>query len=654
MSSEQSSDETTLHLKLITLLSVVGIAPLVLLVVGITVGEYQPILMLAAVFCQLIGLGMGWIYGAGLVDQAKEIRQALLKISQGDFEARSKITTKDELGASARELNAICDNTLNLIQSSEEREQIQSSIEHLISEMQEIAAGNLEIRADIKDDMTGTIAESVNDMTEQLRSIVRQVKTAADQVNQYSARMREISESKSQESDSHAERIHHASQQILEMTNSFQQVASMTRESAQVAVETKQSATKGQRAVSATVDGMNRIRNQVQSTSKRIKRLGESSQEIGEIVQLISEISDRTSVLALNASIQASMAGDAGHGFAVIAQEIERLAERSSDATLQISKLIRAVQNETGEVIADMEESTREVVAGSQLATEAGETLFEIDSVSSQLVELIQTSSNYALQQAELASNFASSMSEISQSTKRSAQHSREATRAIGLLDDMVGKLGNSVRQFKIASTQEAVGLAEANQLLPQVPPVVQAKPIVQAPPAHVEPRSDLSALKNKLSASAVQQPSQPVANKLKSPSRTISKHSTVRPQKSPQKTVGAARVQQPAQAGQRARTMSYDQVMSEIRTAKEKIAQASESASTKNENQSAAPMPTSQTVARNSIPENPQTIDEQLLKQAQELLKEVKQNRANQGVATATQKSDQSQTSRTLNIGDA
>ena len=131
-----------------------------------------------------------------------------------------------------------------------------------------------------------------------------------------------------------------------------------------------------------TVEGMDRIRDQVQATSKRIKRLGESSQEVGEIVQLISDIADRTSILALNASIQASTAGDAGQGFAVVAEEVERLAERSTDATKQISSLIKAIQTGTSEAIADMEEATREVVEGSQLATQAGQTLAEINEVS--------------------------------------------------------------------------------------------------------------------------------------------------------------------------------------------------------------------------------------------------------------------------------
>jgi hypothetical protein len=223
------------------------------------------------------------------------------------------------------------------------------------------------------------------------------------------------------------------------------------------AILARQTASNGIKAFAERFEGMLRIRNLVKSTSTRIKRLGESSQEIGEIVQMISDIADRTSILALNASIQASMAGDAGHGFAVVAEEIECLAERSTTATKEISKLIRAIQNETSEVISDMEESTREVVAGSQLANQAGETLFEIDSVSNQLVEMIQTSSESALQQAERVSEIANSMTDVSLSTKESADRSREATRSVSRLAAMVSQLRNSVSQFRVSSDDDLV-----------------------------------------------------------------------------------------------------------------------------------------------------------------------------------------------------
>ncbi len=436
--------------KLIITLVIVAIIPMLFLLAVVTTGMFQYIGIGLAMAVQVIGVFIAYRMSSDIICQAKTINETLANIKSGGFEARADIVTSDELGQAAISLNAMCDNTLNLIQSIDERDQIQTSIECLIAEMQEIAAGDLTIEAEVNENITGSIAGSVNYMTEQLRSIVQQVQSAAEHVTSSTADICEVSTTMSQDSDFQATRINEASEQILEMTTSFQNVATLSKDSAQVAVEAHQKASKGFKAVSDTVDGMQRIRDQVKATSKRIKRLGESSQEIGEIVQLISDIADRTSILALNASIQAAMAGDAGQGFAIVAEQVESLAERCTDATKQISKLIKSIQSETSEAISDMEESTREVVAGSQLATQAGEALFEIDSVSNQLVELIQNASKSALQQSEAATKIANRMTSISTITKDSADKSRRATRSVSQLADMANKLRESVSQFKV------------------------------------------------------------------------------------------------------------------------------------------------------------------------------------------------------------
>lgn len=445
--------------KILSMLFVMVVVPIGLLVSAVATGNLQVPAMIASVIAQAVGLGMGYSFLSKTAKQATKINDTLVSINNGDFEARVDLLTNDQLGQAAISLNAMCDNTLNLIQSNAERDQIQTSIESLISEMKEIAAGDLTISTDVNQDITSAIAESVNHMTQQLRFIVTQVKSASEQVNSSSSKIREASTAMSKETDANATRIGEASDQLHAMTNSFQNVALLTKHSVEVAVDARQSASKGLKAVSDTVHGMERIRHQVQNTSKRIKRFGESSQEVGEIVQLISDIADRTSILALNASIQANIAGDAGQGFAVVAEEIERLAIRSTDATKQISKLIRGIQNETSEVISDMEESTREVVAGSKLAAQAGETLQEIDHVSNQLVELIQTSSTSALQQADKATKIASSMNDIATTTKQSAEKSRQATISVGRLADMVNELRGSVSKFKV---EESDGIRRA------------------------------------------------------------------------------------------------------------------------------------------------------------------------------------------------
>ena len=407
-----------------------------------------------------IGLGLAYWVSSRIAGQAASINDMISSIGIGIFDARAEKVTSDELGDVAISLNAMCDNTLSLIQSNEEREEIQTSIETLIGEMENIAAGDLTIDAEVKDDITGSIAGTVNNMTQQLRSIVARVQTATDQVRQSAGSIASVSNQMSEETDQQATEISVASDRVLDITNKIKSVATQSEDTVKMAQQARETASRGYKAVSDTVDGMDRIREQVQATSKRIKRLGESSQEIGEIVQLISDIADRTSILALNASIQAAMAGDAGQGFAVVAEEVERLAERSTDATKQISTLIKAIQTETSEAISDMEESTREVVEGSELASQAGQTLAEIDTVSQNLEDLIKGVSDSATVQATAATDIASTMTQISETTKNSAETSRIAAQSVGLLSSLSDQLRESVSQFKLGeATAEEAGI---------------------------------------------------------------------------------------------------------------------------------------------------------------------------------------------------
>ncbi len=401
----------------------------------------------------LLGSLMIWFVARGISQQAASITDMLSNIGMGMFDARADKITNDELGDVANALNAMSDTTLSLIESDEKRQGVQASIEELIGEMEQIAGGNLAVNADVKEDITGTIAGTVNHMTEQLRMIVQQVQNATYMVTSSADEIADQSTKLSEENDQQAQQIETTSGKVLEITDQFQNVAKKTEESVLVAQQARETANKGYQAVTDTVEGMDRIREQVQTTSKRIKRLGESSQEVGEIVQLISDIADRTSILALNASIQASMAGDAGQGFAVVAEEVERLAERSTDATKQISSLIKAIQTGTSEAIADMEEATREVVEGSQLATQAGQTLADINEVSQQLETSIKQVSDSALEQAEAATQIASTMNEISTTTKQSAEKSRSATEQVSALATLANQLGDSVSRFSLEDT---------------------------------------------------------------------------------------------------------------------------------------------------------------------------------------------------------
>jgi twitching motility protein PilJ len=372
------------------------------------------------------------------------------QIDQGSYDARSEVFSSDELGFMASSLNDMLDRNLSLIQSQDERDSIQNAIMKLLDDVSDVAKGDLTVEAEITEDVTGAIADSFNHMIFQLRQIVMNVQEATLQVSASANEIQSTAEQLAEGSSVQAEQIVDSSAALDEMAVSIQQVSENASLSSTVAEQALANAKQGAIAVQNTIQGMNRIRSQVQETSKRIKRLGERSQEISEIVQLIGDIADRTSILALNASIQAARAGEAGRSFAVVAEEVERLAERSTDATKQIASLVNTIQSETNEAVLAMEESTHEVVQGSQVADKAGQALGEIESVSSRLAELIQSISLAATQQARGSDSLSKAMSEISEVTQQTATGTRQAAGSISSLATLADELRGSVSTFKL------------------------------------------------------------------------------------------------------------------------------------------------------------------------------------------------------------
>ena len=286
------------------------------------------------------------------------IKGMLGQIGMGMFDARCDVVSQDELGQVALSLNSMCDNTMSLIQSQDQREALEGAIDTLKAQVASIADGDLTSEVAV-DERAGEglteLASSVNYMVSQLREIVSNVQGATVTVSGSANEIQSTTEHLSTGSEAQAAQILDTTAAIDEMAVSIQQVSENTVSSAEVAQTARDNAVKGAEAVPNTIKGMDRIRNQVQDTSKRIKRLGESSQQIGEIVQLIGDIADRTSILALNASIQAAMAGEAGQGFAVVAEEVERLAERATDYMIkpyqdeQLLSLAQALMQEAAE-----------------------------------------------------------------------------------------------------------------------------------------------------------------------------------------------------------------------------------------------------------------------------------------------------------------
>jgi len=348
------------------------------------------------------------------------------------------------------------DTRRQLAEQAAQNERNQAAILQLLDEIADLAEGDLTTQASVTENFTGAIADSINFAIDQMRGLVSNINHLSVQVAGAAAETQTIASDLATAAESQAREIGGASEAINEMAVSIDHVSLNAAESAAVAERAVEIAGKGAGVVQDAINGMDNIRGQIQETAKRIKRLGESSQEIGDIVSLINDIADQTNILSLNAAIQASMAGDAGRGFAVVADEVQRLAERSSAATKQIAALVKTIQSDTTEAVISMEQTTSEVVAGARRAQDAGVALEEIENVSSSLAELIQNISNAARQQAVSAGHVSNTMNVIQEITAQTVSATEQTATSIGKLAAMAVEMRESVEGFKLPDQRSA------------------------------------------------------------------------------------------------------------------------------------------------------------------------------------------------------
>ncbi len=364
----------------------------------------------------------------------------LLRVYMTDQQNRRALAEQQKLEAERQQREAKRVNDAN-----------QAAILRLMNELQAVAEGDLTQQATVTEDITGAIADSVNFTVEELRTLVAQVQDTVLRVTETTQHVDSTSTELLAASDEQLREIRETGESVLQMAGRINEVSAQALHSAEVARQSLTAAETGLTAVQNAIGGMNAIRDQIQDTSKRIKRLGESSQEIGEITELISDITEQTNVLALNAAIQAASAGEAGRGFSVVAEEVQRLAERSGDATKQIAALVKTIQTDTQDAVAAMERSTQGVVEGARLSDAAGTALGDIDRVSRRLADLIQEISRQALHEAESANVVVSNIQHIFAVTEQTGEGTRSTTQLVRELSKTAEELKQSVSRFKIA-----------------------------------------------------------------------------------------------------------------------------------------------------------------------------------------------------------
>jgi len=363
-----------------------------------------------------------------------------LRLYVADQKQRALLAEAQEGEAKAQEREAKRVNDAN-----------QAAILRLMNELQSVAEGDLTQQATVTEDITGAIADSVNYTVEELRSLVGQVQATAARVTDTTGQVDQTSTDLLAASKEQLHEIRSTGEAVLQMAERINEVSNAAQSTAEVARQSRQAAESGLQAMQNNISGMNAIRDHIQETSKRIKRLGESSQEIGEITELISDITEQTNVLALNAAIQAASAGEAGRGFSVVAEEVQRLAERSGDATRRIAALVKTIQTDTHDAVAAMERSTLGVVQGTRLSDAAGKALEEIDSVSRRLDDLIAQISSQALSEAASANEVASNIQHIFAVTEQTSEGTRSTAQMVHELSRSAEALKQSVARFKVA-----------------------------------------------------------------------------------------------------------------------------------------------------------------------------------------------------------
>lgn len=460
--NEQNTGGMTISSLLFTgLIASVAIPVALIIVLGILAHNInQTVFVYVVALCAvgvLLGvLAVNYFIRRKIQDRLLSLVDVCRNFAGGDRAVRAPVSGDDEFAMLGMSLNTLLDSqgfvsgAVASGSSGNEAAALQAQIEKLLQEVSAVGDGDLRVQAEVTPDTLGVLADSFNYMIEELAKVVGRVQATAVQVTNATRRILDRSAELAQASETQVTQISQSTQAVEALAIFIQNVARNAQLSAEAALEALRNANTGQQAVRQSIDGMMVIRENVQETSKKIKRLGERSNEIGEIVRIIEDIADQTNLLALNAAIQSAMAGEHGRGFAVVADEIRLLAERSTESTKRIATLVKSIQGDTFEAVVAMEDSTQEVVKGSQLADEAGRALNSIYTAVERQAQMIESIARAAVEQANVSENVAVAMGEISEITRQTNDGTQEAAMSVSYLSELVDQLRASVSTFRL------------------------------------------------------------------------------------------------------------------------------------------------------------------------------------------------------------
>ena len=441
-----------------------------------------------SILMYIMGVGAGalvilssvtMILSAIIINPVKDLMRVAESLGRGDLSNKATVKTGDELGQLGDTLNQTIDRLQGLIQTASDRDKMQHQVMDLLSVVSTAAEGDLTVKAEVTADALGSVADAFNLMIAGLMTLVTQASNVAVEIQRSTSEILHSAERMRLGAEQQASQIRNASEAVNTMSHITQQMAENAEAATQTSIKATQAAVKGGASVAETVKGMQRIRATVQSTGKKIKGLGERSLEIGAIIEVINEIATQTNLLALNAAIEAARAGEQGRGFAVVADEVRKLAERAARATKDITGLIKGIQVETSEAVTVMEEGTREVEEGTKLADQAGAALREIEQIVKQSANLMTDITRAAGDQVKSTEGVVHTMNNISQLTRETTHGVQETVTTISSLADLTKRLTDAIGRFKLGKEQPQVQHAASVTPTP-LPPLEGYSPVAE------------------------------------------------------------------------------------------------------------------------------------------------------------------------------